>query len=150
MPLSLFQRCRALSVPSSSRESRTETVQGNETEAQVSPRVCFLFRSPDTSAKNQSWLCFCSRLSEIDQKLRAVSSLLSPEPQGGRSRRRRGPPMSHPENVRVDDDDDDDVIIMSPEPEGSSVREIPLKIRCRTEIHKIPVLSVRTGNSSAG
>lgn len=60
--------------------------------------------------------------------------------------------MSHPEYVRVDDDEDDDVIIMSPEPESesSSVREIPLKIRCRTEIHKIPVLSVRIGNSSAG
>lgn len=53
--------------------------------------------------------------------------------------------MSHPEYVHVDDDEDDDVIIMSPEPESesSSVREIPLKIRCRTEIHKIPVLSVR-------
>lgn len=58
--------------------------------------------------------------------------------------------MSHPEYVRVDDDEDDDVIIMSPESESSSVREIPLKIRCRTEIHKIPVLSVRIGNSSAG
>ncbi|CAI5676546.1 NFATC2-interacting protein [Oreochromis niloticus] len=95
---------------------------------------------PESPVQKQS-MAMKQKLSEIDQKLRAVSSLLSPEPQGSRSRRRRGPPMSHPENVRVDDDDDDDVIIMSPEPESSSVREIPLKIRCRTEIHKIPVLS---------
>ncbi|XP_026019667.1 NFATC2-interacting protein [Astatotilapia calliptera] len=98
---------------------------------------------PESPVQKQS-RAMKQKLSEIDQKLRAVSSLLSPEPQGGLSRRRRGPPMSHPEYVRVDDDDeDDDVIIMSPEPESesSSVREIPLKIRCRTEIHKIPVLS---------
>lgn len=79
------------------------------------------------------------KISEIDRKLQAVNSLLSPEPQNTRTRRRRGLPST--------DDDDDDVIIMTPtsgghdSPYSSAVREIPLKIRCRTDVHKIPVLS---------
>ncbi|XP_040918400.1 NFATC2-interacting protein isoform X2 [Toxotes jaculatrix] len=83
------------------------------------------------------------KISEINRRLQAVNSLLSPEPQSRtRSRRHRGPPS--PTFV---EEQDDDVIIMSPNsdsqssPYSSSVREIPLKIRCRTDVHKIPVLS---------
>ncbi|MEQ2210592.1 hypothetical protein XENOCAPTIV_016047 [Xenoophorus captivus] len=47
--------------------------------------------------------------------------------------------MSHPD----DDDDDDDVIFMSPMYSSDSLREIPLKIRCRTDVHKVLVLPVR-------
>ncbi|XP_074513163.1 NFATC2-interacting protein [Sebastes fasciatus] len=75
------------------------------------------------------------KISEIDRKLRAVNSLMSPEPLGRKS-------------VEVhDDDDDDDVLIVNQNPSlqdsphSSLVREIPLKIRCRTDVHKIPVLS---------
>lgn len=82
-------------------------------------------------------MCVC--LSEINRKLRAVTSLLSPEPQGVKARR----------HVSLSPPDNDDIIITSPEISGvqdspycSTVREIPLKIRCRTDIHKIPVLSV--------
>lgn len=85
-------------------------------------------------------------LSEIDRRLRAVNSLLSPEPQDRtRSRRCRGAPSPTYE----EEQDDDDVIILSPDlglqssPYSSSLREIPLKIRCRTDVHKIPVTSVR-------
>ncbi|XP_031696806.1 NFATC2-interacting protein [Anarrhichthys ocellatus] len=73
------------------------------------------------------------KISEIDRKLRAVNSFLSPEPQDRKSVQ--------------DGEDDDDVIVMNPfsgrqvSPYSSSVREIPLKIRCRTDVHKIPVLS---------
>lgn len=82
-------------------------------------------------------MCVC--LSEINRKLRAVTSLLSPEPQGVKARTHVS--FSPPYN--------DDLIIMSPEISGvpdspycSTVREIPLKIRYRTDVHKIAVLSV--------
>ncbi|XP_053194964.1 NFATC2-interacting protein [Scomber japonicus] len=103
------------------------------------------------------------KISEIDRKLRAVNSLLSPEPRGRRARRRRGPPSASFGEPQDDDDiiivtpednnnvhrhdDDDDIIIINPlsgsqdSPYSSLVREIPLKIRCRTVVHKIPVLS---------
>ncbi|KAM6913797.1 NFATC2-interacting protein isoform 1-T1 [Lycodopsis pacificus] len=73
------------------------------------------------------------KISEIDSKLRAVNSFLSPEPQDRK--------------CVQDGEDDDDVIVVNPfsgcrvSPYSSSVREIPLKIRCRTDVHKIPVLS---------
>ncbi|XP_054463880.1 NFATC2-interacting protein [Anoplopoma fimbria] len=74
------------------------------------------------------------KISEIDRRLRDVNSLMSPEPQDRKC-------------VMEQEDDDDDVIVMNPfsgrqsSPYSSSVREIPLKIRCRTDVHKIPVLS---------
>ncbi|XP_070837720.1 NFATC2-interacting protein [Chaetodon trifascialis] len=77
------------------------------------------------------------KISEIDRKLRAVNSLLSPEPQNRRTRRRQNLPSA----------DEDDVIELNPDAGGqdlsysSLIREIPLKIRCRTDVHKIPVLS---------
>ncbi|XP_041633823.1 NFATC2-interacting protein isoform X2 [Cheilinus undulatus] len=74
--------------------------------------------SPPDSPVNKHSRQFLKKMSEIDRKLQAVNSLLSPEPQDNRSRRRKK--------------------ILPPD---SSVREIPLKIRCRTDIHKIPVLS---------
>ncbi|XP_045893832.1 NFATC2-interacting protein-like isoform X2 [Micropterus dolomieu] len=97
------------------------------------------------------------KISEIDRKLRAVNSLLSPEPHQ-RSRPRRGLPspddddddvivMNHTDDdVVVMSPTDDDVIVMHPNPGlqdspySSSAREIPLKIRCRTDVHKVPVL----------
>lgn len=84
----------------------------------------------------------------MDRKLWAVTSLLSPEPHDRRTPR-------HAHLSAADDDviivasNDDDVIAVTPHPGvqgspySSSVREIPLKVRCRTDVHKIPVLSVR-------
>ncbi|XP_019121460.1 NFATC2-interacting protein isoform X1 [Larimichthys crocea] len=86
------------------------------------------------------------KISEVDRKLRAVTSLLSPEPHDRRTPR-------HAHLSAADDDviivasNDDDVIAVTPHPGvqgspySSSVREIPLKVRCRTDVHKIPVLS---------
>ncbi|XP_049417543.1 NFATC2-interacting protein [Epinephelus fuscoguttatus] len=91
---------------------------------------------PESPVKKQSRQVK-QKISEIDKKLRAVNSLLSPEPQHRRSRGRSSP----------GEQDNDDLIIMNPNSGlqdslySSSVREIPLKIRCRTDIHKIPVLS---------
>ncbi|MEQ2182996.1 hypothetical protein GOODEAATRI_028054 [Goodea atripinnis] len=76
--------------------------------------------------------------SELNRKLRAVSSTLSPMPRNRRTRERRTQ-ASDPD----DDDDDDDVIFMSPMYSSDSLREIPLKIRCRTDVHKVLVLPVR-------
>ncbi|KAK2832927.1 hypothetical protein Q5P01_016816 [Channa striata] len=84
------------------------------------------------------------KLNEIDRKLRAVSSLLSPEcPKRTRSRCRRG----HSSASLEEEQHDEDVIIITPDSKSESLqysssdREIPLKIRCRTDVHKIPVLS---------
>ncbi|KAM8845317.1 NFATC2-interacting protein [Spinachia spinachia] len=70
------------------------------------------------------------KISEIDRKLQAMNSFLSPEPVD-----RKG--LSGPE---------EDVIVKpvsgcQGSPYSSSVRQIPLKIRCRTDIHKVLVLS---------
>ncbi|XP_042360485.1 NFATC2-interacting protein isoform X2 [Plectropomus leopardus] len=96
---------------------------------------------PESPVKKQSRQV-TKKINEIDRKLRAVNSLLSPE-----WSRFRSPP-----GEKVDDDiiivnPKEDDIITSPDsrlqdsPYSSSVREIPLKIRCRTDVHKIPVLS---------
>ncbi|XP_041633822.1 NFATC2-interacting protein isoform X1 [Cheilinus undulatus] len=109
--------------------------------------------SPPDSPVNKHSRQFLKKMSEIDRKLQAVNSLLSPEPQDNRSRRRKKilPPEYDDDviilNPNNDDDNDDDVVVLSTNsevqssPYSSSVREIPLKIRCRTDIHKIPVLS---------
>ncbi|XP_041831989.1 NFATC2-interacting protein [Melanotaenia boesemani] len=79
-------------------------------------------------------------IKEVNRRLRAVSSILSPENPNRRSRYNQTPPSTH-----VEDQEDDDVVIVIPDSQSSLicsnlVREIPLKIRCRTDIHKIPVL----------
>ncbi|XP_012708359.3 NFATC2-interacting protein [Fundulus heteroclitus] len=85
------------------------------------------------------------KIREINRKLRAVSS---PEPRARGSRRYQTRP-SDPD----DDDDDDDVIILSPDSQGAvfrsdSLHEIPLKIRFRTDVHKVLVLpSTRLGDA---
>ncbi|XP_051243930.1 NFATC2-interacting protein [Dicentrarchus labrax] len=124
---------------------------------------------PESPVQKQSRR-FRQKISEFDRKLREVNSLLSPEPQDRRARRRPGR-SGRPGRPSPDDDEiiitspnddviitspNDDVIIMNPNddviitspnpalpdsPYSSSVREIPLKIRCRTDVHKIPVLS---------
>nr|XP_033501779.1 NFATC2-interacting protein [Epinephelus lanceolatus] len=102
---------------------------------------------PESPVKKQSRQVK-QKISEIDKKLRAVNSLLSPEPQHRRSRGRSSPgEQDNDDLIIMNPNDDDDVIIMNPNSGlqdslySSSVREIPLKIRCRTDIHKIPVLS---------
>ncbi|PWA30578.1 hypothetical protein CCH79_00020468 [Gambusia affinis] len=76
------------------------------------------------------------KISEINKKLQAVSAILSPEPLERKTDRRR-----NRRNQRSDpNDDSDDVIIMSPGDGSDSPREIPLKIRCRTDVHKVLVL----------
>lgn len=95
-----------------------------------------------------SWSCpvlvlsqaVCPLSSEINKKLQAVSAILSPEPLERKTDRRR-----NRRNQRSDpNDDSDDVIIMSPGDGSDSPREIPLKIRCRTDVHKVLVLPVRS------
>ncbi|XP_054908034.1 NFATC2-interacting protein isoform X2 [Poeciliopsis prolifica] len=75
------------------------------------------------------------KIREINKKLRAVSTVLSPEPLDRRTGRRR-----NRRNQRSDPNDDSDVLIMSPADGSDSPREIPLKIRCRTDVHKVLVL----------
>ncbi|XP_047199845.1 NFATC2-interacting protein isoform X1 [Hippoglossus stenolepis] len=81
------------------------------------------------------------KISEIDRRLKVVNSPMSPEPQK-RSRRLRG------SRTPAFEEEQDDVVILTNPDSGScsslyssSLHEISLKIRCRTDIHKIPVLS---------
>ncbi|KAM6966124.1 NFATC2-interacting protein [Tautogolabrus adspersus] len=103
--------------------------------------------SPPDSPVNKHSRQFLKKISEIDRKLQAVNSLLSPEPQDRRSRRRQGPLSPDDDDVIIMNPNDDDVVVLNTNsevhgsPYSSLVREIPLKVRCRTEIHKIPVLS---------
>ncbi|TKS91222.1 NFATC2-interacting protein 45 kDa NF-AT-interacting protein [Collichthys lucidus] len=86
------------------------------------------------------------KISEVDRTLRAVTSLLSPEPHDRRTTRRAHLSAADDDDIIVTSNDDD-VIAVTPHPGvqdsaySSSVREIPLKVRCRTDVHKIPVLS---------
>ncbi|XP_059203044.1 NFATC2-interacting protein isoform X1 [Centropristis striata] len=122
--------------------SDSENDEAEETENKSEPAAirCPSPPPPESPVQKQSRQVQ-RKISEIDRKLRAVNSLLSPEPQDRRSRRRRG--RQSPEER----DNQDDVIILTPNsglqdsPYSSPLREIPLKIRCRTDVHKIPVLS---------
>ncbi|XP_068435359.1 NFATC2-interacting protein [Clinocottus analis] len=103
----------------------------------VEHRAASCCPSPPVSPVQKQSRKVTKKISELNRKLRAVSSLLlSPESQDRKS-------VSDEE----DDDEDDDVIVISPacgphsSPYSSAVREIPLKVRCRTDVHKIPVLS---------
>nr|XP_061829350.1 NFATC2-interacting protein [Nerophis lumbriciformis] len=75
---------------------------------------------------------FQKKINEVNRRLRAVSATLSPEGEGGGRvlRRRRS---AAPEQ--------DDVIIVESESHDWRAQESRLKVRCRTEVYKLPVLS---------
>ncbi|XP_029914693.1 NFATC2-interacting protein isoform X2 [Myripristis murdjan] len=94
------------------------------------------------------------KIHEFNRKLDAVSSLLHSPPQEPRRRRtkRNLPPPPQEKECSDNFDDDDDIIIVTPNtrPQATcadsgesplTVRTIPLKVRCRADLHKIPVLS---------
>ncbi|KAG8006585.1 NFATC2-interacting protein [Nibea albiflora] len=74
------------------------------------------------------------KISEIDRTLRAVTSLLSPDPHDRRTTRRSHLSAAD-DDVIIVTSNDDDVIAVTPDPGvqdspySSSVREIPLKVR---------------------
>ncbi|XP_064172251.1 NFATC2-interacting protein isoform X1 [Anguilla rostrata] len=72
------------------------------------------------------------KIRELDRKLNAIGSLLSPARTGAGDR-------------RYDDSEDDEVVIISAPhavlERSDESREIPLKFRCRTDLHKIPMQS---------
>ncbi|KAJ8250936.1 hypothetical protein GJAV_G00214950 [Gymnothorax javanicus] len=78
------------------------------------------------------------KIRELNRKLDAIGSLLSPTQPGIGDR-------SSARDYDDSEDDDDDIVILSApralsEPSNKS-REIPLKFRCRTDLYKIPVQS---------
>nr|XP_040047507.1 NFATC2-interacting protein [Gasterosteus aculeatus aculeatus] len=120
----------------SSREAPADVVHlsDSEDEAEVQLETTELAAvrcpSPPESPVQKQSRQVQKKISEIDRKLQAVNSFLSPEPRDRKC-------LSEPE---------EDVIV-NPVSErqgslySSSVREIPLKIRCRTDVHKVLVLS---------
>lgn len=130
-PVQQQSRCVRLKIKYTLKNTHTHKLKLTHTQSLI-VRVCVR-------------LCF----SELDRKLQAVSSLLSPESPRRRRRRRRAAAAGSDDVITSsrDDDDDDDVTIVTP-PEGVDAsspysREFPLKVRCRTDIHKICVQSVR-------
>ncbi|KAJ8253543.1 hypothetical protein COCON_G00201550 [Conger conger] len=72
------------------------------------------------------------KIRELDRKLNAIGSLLSPLPAGTGG------------GSAACDSDDDVVFTSAPQAaleRGAQSREIPLKFRCRIDLHKIPVQS---------
>ncbi|CAL8265494.1 unnamed protein product [Gadus morhua 'NCC'] len=92
-------------------------------------------------------------MDEVNSRLGSVSSLLTLSPEGKGGMRTRGqalqravPGPSLTDAQRYDDDIIETSVLLSPslEPEDPLVgREIQLKFRCRTEIHRISVVSSR-------
>lgn len=96
---------------------------------------------PPVSPIQQQSRCVRRKISEVEKKLQAISSILSPGPQTRRTRRRG----SDDDVIASTQHDDDDVIIVPPleaaEASSPYSREFPLKVRCRTDVHRISVLS---------
>ncbi|KAF3699696.1 NFATC2-interacting protein Nuclear factor of activated T-cells, cytoplasmic 2-interacting protein [Channa argus] len=126
-----------------SEEDEAENAENKQEKKTQETVLCPSPPPPESPVQKQSRQVK-KKLNEIDKKLRAVNSLLSPECQNRtRSRCPRG--LSSPK-LKGGQDDEDVIFINSDSGSqssqySSSVREIPLKIRCRPDVHKIPVLS---------
>lgn len=89
------------------------------------------------------------KLKEIERRLKAVNSLQSRGEQSRRRRGRRSPRLQSADSdvIITSPAEDDDLIIVSPDvsfsassPPGlRAEREIPLKVRCRADLHRILV-----------
>lgn len=127
----------------SDSEDEEEEKKKSESDEESEPTCCPSPPPPVSPVQQQS-RCVRRKISEVDRKLRAVSSLLSPELQTRRTRRHCG---GGDDDVIASSrhDEDDDVTIVTPpgaaEASSPYSREFPLKVRCRADVHKISVLS---------
>lgn len=82
--------------------------------------------------------------------LQLVNSFLSPSVQDRKTRSNAPPPGD--DDLIVVSCKEDEVTAMGPgdSPCSSLVREFPLKVRCRTDLQKIPVVSVRPFDPDGG
>ncbi|KAK1876911.1 NFATC2-interacting protein [Dissostichus eleginoides] len=120
--------------PPSSRTTAISYIDSEEDETEVllkkTQPAIFSSPSPPGSPEVLQSRHAKNTINKINKKLRAANTLDSPEPRG----------LHFIE-------EDDDIICINPNsgPQNSqyseSLREIPLKIRCMTHVHKIPVLS---------
>ncbi|XP_028454293.1 NFATC2-interacting protein isoform X2 [Perca flavescens] len=139
-PFSSPKRSSAVVVGLSDSEDEAEHV-----EKKTEPAAMRCPSPPQSPVQKQSRQAQ-RKISEIDRKLRAVNYLLSPEHQDRSSRSSRSSRRCSDDVLVVSSNDDDVMIVNSDSglqdsPYSSLVREIPLKIRCRTDIHKIQVQS---------
>ncbi|XP_078126250.1 NFATC2-interacting protein isoform X2 [Sander vitreus] len=140
-PFSSPKRSAAVVVGLSDSEDEAEHV-----EKKTEPAAMRCPSPPQSPVQKQSRQAQ-RKISEIDRKLRAVNYLLSPEPQDRSSRSCNDDVIIMSPNDDSVMNPNDDVIIVNPDsglqgsPYSSLVREIPLKIRCRTDVHKIQVQS---------
>ncbi|XP_075871474.1 NFATC2-interacting protein [Nelusetta ayraudi] len=127
--------------------SHSDSEEEEEKSDKESEPTCCPSPPPPVSPVQQQSQCVRRKISEVDRKLRAVSSLLSPELQPRRTRRHCGGGDDDviASSRHDEEDDDDDVTIVTPpgaaEASSPYSREFPLKVRCRTDVHKISVLS---------
>ncbi|KAM4531570.1 NFATC2-interacting protein [Odontesthes bonariensis] len=125
-----------IALSDSEDEAEPEPRRGESTEQRLDDARCPSPPPPESPVRKQSRKV-TKKINEINRRLRAVSSVLSPDQRQTTSRRRASPPP--------EPEEDDDVIVTF-DSQGSlcgsdPAREIPLKVRCRTDIHKIQVLS---------
>ncbi|XP_029691862.1 NFATC2-interacting protein isoform X1 [Takifugu rubripes] len=103
--------------------------------------------SPPTSPVRKHSRNVQKKIGEVDRMLQSLSSFLSPPAQVRKSSRRSNSPPPGDDDIIIVSRKDDDVIMSSPlagsgdPPYSSLVREFPLKVRCRADLQKIPVLS---------
>ncbi|XP_072224887.1 NFATC2-interacting protein [Leuresthes tenuis] len=130
-----------ITLSDSEDEAEPEQRRGEHTEQRLDDARCPSPPPPESPVRKQSRKVR-KKINEINRRLQAVSSILSPD-QRRTSTRRRASRASPP--LEPEEEDDDDVIVTSDSQSSlcssDPVREIPLKVRCRTDIHKIPVLS---------
>ncbi|XP_064844881.1 protein spinster homolog 1-like isoform X4 [Oncorhynchus masou masou] len=142
----------AKSPPSKKKKPIIITLNDSEDESETEDKDPVDIRSPSPPPPPGSPFVKVSnranrKILEINRKLKAVGSLLSPEAKERSGRRGcHSPPLT--------EYDDDDIILMSPNSRPRSQplapsrdhspltsREIALKFRSRTDLYKIPVLT---------
>ncbi|KAM9391674.1 NFATC2-interacting protein [Pholidichthys leucotaenia] len=123
-------------------DSEDDTELEHNTPEHALEAVCSLSPSPPKSPVEKQSRKVQKKIKELDRRLQAINSVFSPELEKTRPRRKRCKPIPV---LQIEQDDDDDVVILSPASESqssqysTSAREIPLKIRYYTDIHRIPV-----------
>lgn len=126
-------------------EDETESARSSSRTEKAAQTVCSPSPPPPESFIQKPSRRANPKIKELDRRLQELNSLMSSD-RG--SRRKPLPRLQDNKNIIMSfEDEDDDVIITSPDPAPSGslytapIREIPLKIRCRADLHKIPVLS---------
>lgn len=113
-------------------------------------------RADGSSCWTDIWLCLSVCLREVDKMLQSVNSFLSPPVEDRRTSCCSSSPPPGDDDIIIVSRRDDDAMLKGPGAGpgasliSSAMREFPLKVRCRADLLKIAVQSVRDHLSPAG